>query len=140
MTRVAEIAVSWIGTPFLGGQWPAVKGRAADCCSFVAGVLAECRGDDLTAPHYDWQAPWSRGDDLIEPELAKIADPIHESAAREGDIVLFRLGRGWSHAAIYLSGDRVIHCDGHYGVVVASLREGRLRGRARRFWRLTETR
>lgn len=139
MTAVADIAASWIGTPFLGGQWPAVKGRAADCCSFVAGVLAECRGDALAAARYDWQAPWSRGDDLIEPELAKIAEPVHESTAREGDIVLFRLGRGWSHAAIYLSRDRVIHCDGRCGVVFASLREGRLRGRERRFWRLKES-
>lgn len=133
-----EIAKSWAGTPFLGGAYPATKGRAADCCSFIAAVLLEAGviAQLPDVPNYDANAPWAKGSEIIVEQLEKIAEPIHESRVRAGDIVVFAMGRGWAHAGIVIGERLIAHADGREGVIISGLDAGKLRGRRRRFWRV----
>lgn len=126
--------MQWIGTPFIGGCSPAVRGRGADCASFLAAVLAECGCLETAriAP-YDWCSPWARGDSRYADSLAAVCQEV--GVPEPGDIALFWAGRGWSHAGLVLDYPRVIHADRRLGVTVASAAEGFLRGRRARFFR-----
>lgn len=131
---LASAALQWVGTPFIGGCSPAVRGRGADCASFLAAVLAECGylPSARIAP-YDWCAPWARGDARYVESLAALGPEV--SVPLPGDIALFWAGRGWSHAGLVLDYPRIIHAHRHFGVSVASATEGFLRGRRARFFR-----
>lgn len=134
---IAAVARGWLGTPFIGGCWPPAKGRGCDCGGLIAGVLAEAGVLPLPAPGaYDWRAPWGRGDSLyLDLVAAKMAE-ISAARARAGDVVLYRMGRGWSHGAVVLEWPRaVIHATPGLGVTVQHAHGGRLARRAHRAFR-----
>jgi cell wall-associated NlpC family hydrolase len=114
---VAE-ALTWLGTPWAHAQ--RVKGAGVDCANFVIGVYA---GAGLIAafdpgPYpRDWHIHKSEEWFLrLMPGLP--AREIAEADAGPGDMVLFRIGRVFSHAAIVLERPLGIHAAVNEGRVV----------------------
>lgn len=134
--RVVAVAREWLGTPFLPGECR--KGRGCDCGSLLAGVFAEAGViEPLALGKYDYLAPAMKGDPGYVELVRQHAEEIHESLAIPGDIVLYRLGRAFSHSALIVEWPRfVIHADGRQGVVAAHGRAGRLGRHERLFFRM----
>lgn len=135
-SRVVAVAREWIGTPFLAGE--CLKGRGCDCGSLLAGVFAEAGViQPLPLGKYDHLAPCMKGDAFYLARIASLADEVHESRAQPGDIVVYRIGRAYSHAALIVHWpESVIHADGRRGVTAAHGSTGRLGGRERLFFRM----
>lgn len=135
--RVVQIAREWIGTPFLAGECR--KGRGCDCGSLIAGVMAEAGAivDMPALGKYDHLAPAMRGDGFYLAQMRDFALGIHESRIQPGDIVMYRLGRAFSHAAIICDWTReVIHAVSGQGVIASHGCAGRLAGHQRLFFRM----
>lgn len=137
--RIVQVARSWIGTPYRP-CWTR-KNVGCDCASFLACVYAEA---GLVPPEavtdlgqYDWALPWARtgGDAEYVAGIAKFAHEISRDRASAGDVVMYRLGRGWSHTAIVVRWPgEIIHALMSGGVCASPGTTGRLAGRAVRFW------
>jgi len=141
-TRIVAVAREWCGTPY--HHWAAVKHVGADCVGFVAAVYRESGAlPDVTLPAYSPQ--WflhQRRELLIEHVVAnggrEIAGP---AAPGPGDLVLYRLGFCFAHAAIVVDWPRqIIHAHMASGRVLATpAGEGDMAGRATKFFTLFAT-
>lgn len=136
--RIVAEARAWLHTPYQPGQQ--AKGRGCDCARLVKGVF-EAVGAippfDLT--RYDANAPWAlrQGDTLYLELLRRYGREIAEAAVQPGDVVMYHLGRGWSHTAIIARWPGlVIHALQIDGVIATTGNTGRLARRATRFWSL----
>lgn len=103
---VAE-AETWLGTPWRHAA--RLKGVGVDCANLVIGVYA---GAGLIAPFdpppypRDWHVHKTEEWFLrLMPGFPAVA--IEAAAAWPGDLVLFKIGRVFSHAAIVLEPGRV---------------------------------
>jgi len=106
---VAE-ARRWIGTPYR--HQASVVGVGTDCLGVVRGVWRGVIGEEpQKTPAYtpDW-AEIRGGDHLMEAARRWLRE-IPAGAAREGDVLLFRmaLGAPAKHAAIISGEGRIIH-------------------------------
>ena len=134
--KVIAVAREWIHTPY----FPCVarKGRGCDCGSLLSGVYAECGIIPQQARHsYDWMAAWAKrgGDAFFLREIMEHGREIPERSAQPADIAMFKLGRGWSHAAIIASWpNEIIHAMRSLGVVSSSAKWGPLVNRPVRFF------
>ena len=105
---VAE-ARSWIGTPYHPDA--AIKGVGVDCARFVAEVhfnagAVERTGHEAYAP--DWFA--HTAEQRLRAEVMRHGFEIAEPEVKPGDVVLYRLGRVYAHAAIVVDWPReIIH-------------------------------
>ena len=114
---VAE-ALTWLGTPWAHAQ--RVKGAGVDCANFVIGAYA---GAGLIAafdpPPYprDWHVHKNE-EWFLRLMPAFPVRPIDGAAAGPGDLVLFRIGRVFSHAAIVVDWPIGIHAAVNEGAVV----------------------
>jgi NlpC/P60 family putative phage cell wall peptidase len=125
MSRVVEIARSWIGTPYL--HQASCRGAGADCLGLVRGVWREFRGaEPVAVPPYspDWsearreEALWIAARRHLVPREAGVAEP--------GDVLLFRMRAGSvaKHLGILTesgTAPRFIHAYSGHGVVENSL-------------------
>lgn len=87
---------------------------------------------------YDYSKPWAiRGGDAdYIAGIAKYAHEISVDQVQTADVVMFKIGRGWSHAAIVSRWPgEIIHAM-HGGVIASPATTGRLAGRQVRFWSL----
>lgn len=106
---VAE-ARKWLGTPYR--HQASVIGVGADCLGLLRGVWRALVGvEPAKAPPYtpDWAE--ARGSDDLMDAARKWLREIPISAAREGDVLLFRMGLGApaKHVAILSGEDRILH-------------------------------
>lgn len=105
--RVAEEALTWLGTPYVyAGQ---AKGKGTDCSGMVKTVYAEVAGFELPR-NSARQADYCR--------------PLVASEVEVGDLVFFATGSDpdrVSHVGIMLDGGRFIHASSSKGVVVSQL-------------------
>jgi NlpC/P60 family putative phage cell wall peptidase len=117
--RVAIVAEAknWIGTPYHGHS--CLKGHGVDCGQLIYGVFRGCGlVSEIQLPKdYSLQVAKHR----VSTEYVDIVDrffqEIPESEAQPGDIVVYKLGHSFSHAAIIVSWpDYVIHAEEHHGV------------------------
>ncbi len=143
-SRVVEVAKSWLRTPYF--PCAQIKGRGCDCGSFLAGVYAEASIiEHIELGNYDWMAAWAKrdGDAMYLKEILGRGQEIAEADAGPGDVVMYRIGRGWSHAAIVIDWPRaVIHAVRQQGVMVTRGDVGMLKLRGHRFfspWRIDAT-
>lgn len=132
---VAE-ARRWLRTPYCAGARR--RGRGCDCATLVQAVY-EAVGllPPIALGRYDAAAAWAAagGDAQYVGTLAAYARAIPEAAAGMGDLVMYRLGRGWSHSAIIVRWPgEVIHALVEPGVIATTGHTGRLASRAVRFW------
>jgi NlpC/P60 family putative phage cell wall peptidase len=122
---VAE-ALSWLGTPW--HHQARSKGVGVDCANLViaayhdAGLI-----DDIQPGNYprDWHI--HKDEERFLAFVPSFAVEIAEAQAQPGDLVLFRIGRVFSHGAIvtgwpqgvhaYVKARQVVLCDLDVGLI-----------------------
>ena len=112
MTRdeIVIAARTWIGTPYR--HQASRKGIGADCLGLIRGVWRDLVGDE-PEPMPAYTPDWAEA--MAEETLLKAARrhliEIAQSEARNGDVLLFRMGLGHpaKHCAILSGPDRIIH-------------------------------
>lgn len=108
--QIVRAAEGWIGTPYQ--HQASRKGAGTDCLGLLRGVWRElCGAEPLAVPPYspDW-AGVEPGDMLMRAARTCLAE-IPAGSAREGDVLLFRMGLGApaKHCAIIAAPGRIIH-------------------------------
>lgn len=97
--RVLDVARTWIGTPF--HDCAAVKSHGVDCAQLIKAVFIEAGlFAPFALPHYSPQ--WflhQEAEAFLAHVLARCVE-IEAAAAQPGDLVMYRFGRCYSHAAI----------------------------------------
>ena len=113
--RVVAEALTWEGTPYIPHGRIKGKDGGCDCLTFVAGVYENAGViDRLPIPHYnrDWHLH-----DNVElylfgkddtPGMLHFCDEI-TGPPQPADIVLWKFGKRFSHAAIVIEWPRIIH-------------------------------
>lgn len=117
---VAE-ARAWIGTPYR--HQASLKGVGADCLGLVRGVWRGLIGaEPERAPPYtpDWAEVL--GEETLLEAARRHMREIAPGAAREGDVLLFRMGLGTpaKHAAVVSGAETIIHA--YWGRAVCETR------------------
>jgi NlpC/P60 family putative phage cell wall peptidase len=126
--EIVAAARAWIGTPYR--HQGALKGVGCDCLGLLIGVWREVGGGDQPSrsalrldeagavPPYtpDWAEAMGR--ETFVEGLREHLNEIDPSAAREGDLVLFRWRKHLpaKHAAIMTAHDRMVHSQQHAAV------------------------
>jgi cell wall-associated NlpC family hydrolase len=104
--RVVEVARSFVGTPY--HHRGRIKGVGIDCAQLLIEVYAEAglveRFDTGEYP-MDWAL--HRSEERFLGFLADRAQPTAYALA--GDVLLFRYGRCYSHAAIVVDDALMVH-------------------------------
>ena len=105
--KVVKIAKSWLGTPY--HHMARVKGVGVDCLTLLAEVFHEA-GLVPTVPVEFYPKDWMhhRDNERYLEGLLKYTREI-EPDPRPGDIVLWKIGRCFSHGAIVVQWPIVIH-------------------------------
>ena len=126
--KYRRVLATWEGTPYRYGVM--VKGRGADCATFLAGTYIDLGiVEKFPVPYTskDWHI---HGDNLFLERLKWFREKVHPpykiTAAPSqktivfGDWLAFRLcpKRYTNHSAIALGQDEIIHCVEGRGVVV----------------------
>ncbi len=127
---VAE-AMTWRGTRY--HDCARVKGAGADCLTFLAGVF-ENAGlvPKIDIPYYppDWHL--HRAEERYMTGLLQYcveSDPASAIALEPlpGDVLLYKVGRCFSHGALVVAYPQIIHAVKNIGVVLGDAqRDGRL--------------
>jgi cell wall-associated NlpC family hydrolase len=117
--NVVRVAKEWYGTPYRG--WTCLKGVGCDCGQFLKGVYMEAghRPDDgiPTPPDYSLQVSQHRKSTEYIDIINKYMREITEAEVLRGDVVVYKLGLAFAHAAIVVSWpDHIIHSLERYGV------------------------
>lgn len=116
-TRAAVVAAaeSWIGTPYVhAGR---VKGCGVDCATLLAEVFTEAGAMDTVKLDYypsDWHL--HRNHERYLEELGRYAQEI-EGPPLPGDVVVWKIGRTFSHGGIVTAWPNFIHSYLKIGVV-----------------------
>ena len=116
--RVVACARDWIGTPF--HDLARVKGVGVDCAQLIAAVYEEA---GLTAHidtgYYPPQHFLHSDGEQLATFLSRHAAEIDAARAGAGDVVIYRYGRAYAHAAIIVEWPaRIVHAHKLSGKVV----------------------
>lgn len=136
---VAE-ARRWIGTPYKNVG--CIRGIGANCAMLLYGVASGAGVLAPDAPPPRWYTPQlhqhTKEERLVEYVKAYGAREIAEAEVGPGDIVLYRNGLSYGHAAIVVSWpDTIVHTTQRTGCVYAhGKHEGRLAQMDRRYFTL----
>jgi NlpC/P60 family putative phage cell wall peptidase len=93
MTDIAELARTWIGTPYV--HQASAKGAGTDCLGLLRGIWRAVYGSEPCAiPPYsmDWCEAGAR-EDLMQAADTWLIRKAAQDAAR-GDVLLFRMRAG----------------------------------------------
>lgn len=132
---VLTAARSWLGTPF--HNLARVKGVGVDCAQLVAAAYEEAGlTSRIETGHYSPQHMLHGHEELLAEFVGRHAREIEESAVGPGDIVIYRVGRVFSHAAIVADWPRaIVHAHQLSGQVVEMGGfDADLKGRKTRFY------
>lgn len=127
---VAE-ALSWLGTGY--HHHARVKGVGVDCAQIICAVFEACGLVEPIDPGYyatDWHL--HRSEEVYAGWCARYAKQV--DAAQLGDVVLFQFGRCFSHGAIVVEQNTVVHAYMNRGVILTRFSEEPLAGRATQIW------
>ena len=137
-TREAVLAEArtWLRTPWR--HMGDLRGVGVDCVMLLARVYgavgAMPAGIDPRPYPIDWHL--HRDEERYATGMADYCDEISESDLLPADIVLYRVGRCYSHAGIVMQWpQQIIHAYRGEGVVISSGIGGQLGGRPRRYFR-----
>lgn len=106
---VVKIAKSWLGTPY--HHMGRIKGAGVDCLTILAETFHEAKLiPKIEVSYYpkDWML--HRDAERYLEGLLKYANEIPGSP-KPGDIVLWKIGRCFSHGAIVVEWPIVIHAN-----------------------------
>jgi cell wall-associated NlpC family hydrolase len=115
---VLAAAEAWIGTPF--HDLARVKGAGVDCAQLVAAVYHEAGiFGEIVSPAYSPQFMLHRDEERLADFVLRYAREIRADEARPADVVLYKIGRCFAHAAIIVEWPReIIHAHKLSGKVV----------------------
>lgn len=125
---VAQHAHSWLGTDY--HHQARIKGAGVDCALLLcevyqaAGVIPFV---DPTPYPQNWHI--HRNDERYLSWMNQYA-LLSDDAPELGDLVMFKFGRAYSHAGIYVGDNSVIHSLQDVGVIQSKLDEPPLCNRA----------
>lgn len=130
--RVVAEALTWLGTPY--HHHAQIRGVGVDCAHLLIGVYHACGRIPALEPG-DYPTDWHlhHSEELFVGWMQRYAragagDPM------AGDAFLFRFGRTFSHGAIYIGGDEVVHAYIGMGVIRSRFAEAPIAGRDRLHW------
>jgi cell wall-associated NlpC family hydrolase len=115
---------SWIGTPYRG--WSRIKGPkgGVDCGQILAGVYinAGFLAPEIDLPkYYSLSVAQHKESTEYIDTIQKYFDEIPEANALPGDVVVYKLGFAFAHAALIVEWPRfVVHAFARGGVQGAS--------------------
>lgn len=129
---------TWIGTPYKG--WSCKKGCGVDCGQLIYGVYrAVGLIPEIVLPKdYSLQIAAHRASTEYVDLVAKYFHEIPESEAKPGDLVVYKLGLAYAHAAIIISWpDYVLQAANRHGVSGQhGIKNAVWRGKPRKFFTL----
>lgn len=132
---VAALTREWLGTPYV--HEGRIKQQCADC-TFFAKVYEEAGLiEPVAIPHYPPQAILNRASSMYLSILTRYAHEISEDRAQIGDVVMYHIGRCFSHGGVIVDPGwpSIIHADmAAKKVQEASGQAGRLAPPERRFF------
>jgi cell wall-associated NlpC family hydrolase len=135
-TRAAVVleARSWVGTPYHSNA--RLKGIGVDCAMLLAEVYANVVAVERIDPgEYSADHAFHSSEEQLATFLGRYATEV--TAPREGDAVMFKFGRCYSHAAIYMGDGVIVHAvKPTRMVVLGTMDEGDLPTREPRFFTL----
>jgi cell wall-associated NlpC family hydrolase len=114
---IVKEAQSWIGTPYRG--WSCVKGAGVDCGQLLYGVFNACGlVPVLELPKdYSLQIAQHRASTEYVDTVAKYFREIPEAEVLPGDVVVYKLGLAYAHAAIIVEWPHhIIQAEARHGV------------------------
>ena len=117
--RVVACAREWIDTPF--HDLARVKGVGVDCAQLVAASFEAAKiVPHIETGYYSAQFFCHHSEERLAEFVLRYAHEITESEVGMGDLVLYRVGRSFSHAAIVVDWPReIIHAHKLSGKVIA---------------------
>jgi cell wall-associated NlpC family hydrolase len=131
---IIKEAMSWLGTPY--HHLARVKGAGVDCAQILIGVFAAVgliKEFDTGDYPMDWMM--HRDEERYLGFIMDYADEVTEPQA--GDVVLYKVGRCYSHGGIVTKWPEIIHASRpDRMVVLADGSQGWLADRPRTFWRV----
>jgi len=135
--KIIECAMSWLGTPFHDDA--SVKGVGVDCAQFVAAVFMEagvCPVFEI--PRYTSQWFMHRSEEKLQDFVLQFGHEIAEADVKPGDLVLYKIGRAYAHAAIVVDWpNEIIHAHMPVRMVTRAMpREADVRDKPVKFFSL----
>ena len=109
--------MTWIGTPYRG--WSCLKKCGVDCGQLLYGVYHACGlVPELELPKdYSLQVASHRASTEYVDLVMQFFDEITEAEVKPGDIVCYKMGLAYAHAAIVIKWpELVIHAEARHGV------------------------
>jgi cell wall-associated NlpC family hydrolase len=137
--EIVRIARTWVGTKF--HDRARIKGVGVDCVQLVAAVYEESGAlAHVETPDYSPQFfLHKKGDERLIAEVMRYdAHEIEEINVGPGDLVLYKMGHSFAHAAIVADWpNEIIHAHGlSRGVIAGRPFEHDLAGRSVKFFSL----
>ena len=137
MSDIAQIARTWIGTPYV--HQASAKGAGTDCLGLLRGIWRQVYGAEPCAiPPYsmDWSEAGGREDLLHAAQTWLVQKDLADAAS--GDVLLFRMRTGAVAKHLGIAGQvgdcpSFIHAYSGHGVVESPLSEPWARKIAARF-------
>ncbi len=131
---VVHEALTWRRTPF--HHEAMVKGAGVDCGMLLVAVYrAAGLIPEFTIEHYAYQWHLHRSQEKYLEYLLKFGREIPEGEQGPGDVVIWHMGRCFSHAAIITAWPLIIHAAVGLGVVTDHAEANlRFQGRERKFF------
>jgi cell wall-associated NlpC family hydrolase len=118
MSKLSELALEWVGTPWVHNQ--SKKHLGCDCVGFLIGLGREANliPKNFYVPNYHRIPRFNSIIDTIEKieSLYKVDEPYDTE-----DILIIRYGELICHVALYLGNHTIIHADNLYGVHVVPI-------------------
>lgn len=134
---IVEEAISWIGTPFHDDACKKGKDGGVDCARFVAACyIASGATKPFDIEPYTAQWFLHHTEERLKDFVLKFGKQIKESDAKKGDLVLYKIGRAFAHAAIIIDWpNELIHAHTLSQMVVKGIPDQLdLRGKERQFF------
>jgi len=118
--RIVDVAKTWYGTPY--HPHTCLKSVGCDCVQLLKGVILEagfCTADGIPIRNdYPVYIAKHRKSTEYVDGILKYMREILESEVFPGDVVAYKIGKGFTHAAIVVNWpDLVVHSLERYGVV-----------------------
>lgn len=124
---VAE-AKSWLRTPYRDGQM--VKGAGTDCGRGLIGIYAGAGAiEAFDTGYYNMQHHLHSNEEQYLNFVLRFAKEI-EGPPLPGDIVMFKLGRCFSHGGVVIDWPKIIHTIRPAGTIYENVERCVIGGRA----------
>jgi cell wall-associated NlpC family hydrolase len=114
---IASEAMQWLKTPW--HHLACTKGAGVDCVGILRGVynnvgLTNIADSDI--PYYPADIMLNRSEETVLDVISRYAKEVDEP--KTGDVILWKFGRIYSHAAIVLNYPIIIHASRPDGMVL----------------------